>query len=252
MKIFGVKIPEAAEECWPVMEYLPLVSKERQERVHRFVHKKDAVRSLIAELIVRIVIWEELRIPNANISFHKEEYGKPYLVGYPQFHYNLSHSGSWIVCAVDGATVGIDIERAAPIDLQIAQQYFTAEENAYIYASGTEEQQHERFYDVWSLKESYLKAVGKGLSIPLRSFSACPGASSGEFLLKTSASDAGEKDWFLYQGFIDPDYKLAVCSEQPFKSVEQKVWNMQEFINELKYAYARISNESERTFYGKS
>jgi 4'-phosphopantetheinyl transferase len=64
---------------------------------------------LIMEIIIKTIIIKELEIENKFIFFDKNEYGKPYLRGYSKFNFNISHSGDFVVCAIDELSVGIDI-----------------------------------------------------------------------------------------------------------------------------------------------
>lgn len=63
-------------------------------------------------------------LPIDQIVFQTEGNGKPVVRHIPSFHFNLSHSGDWVVCAIDDAPVGIDIEEIKPIDLAIAKRFF--------------------------------------------------------------------------------------------------------------------------------
>jgi len=63
--------------------------------------------SLTAEILIRAVVCSKLGIKNESVKFNRTTYGKPYLEGYDDFHFNLSHSGSWVVCAVSSKPVGM-------------------------------------------------------------------------------------------------------------------------------------------------
>src|SRR5699024_6695800 len=73
------------------------ISNSRRKKLNRFINKKDAYRSLLAETLVRKVIIDNLDIPNSAIQFGKRKYGKPFLCGQANFHFNISHSGQWVV-----------------------------------------------------------------------------------------------------------------------------------------------------------
>jgi 4'-phosphopantetheinyl transferase len=96
----------------------------------------------------------------------KNEYGKPYLESYPDFHFNISHTKNAIAIAISGSEIGVDIERLREPDLKIAHRFFTKNEVKYIEAGDVAE----RFFEIWTKKEAYIKWQGKGLAIPLRSF----------------------------------------------------------------------------------
>lgn len=104
---------------------------------------------------------------NNQIEFSTNNYGKPLLLNNLHIHFNISHTGHYIACAVSDESVGIDIELIKPVDIKIAERFFTTDEIVYV-KQGEREQ---RFYEVWTKKESHVKWEGKGLYKPLVSFS---------------------------------------------------------------------------------
>lgn len=105
--------------------------------------------------MIRTIIVEELDIKN--IKFHKNQYGKPYLKEHPKFNFNISHSGNFVACVVDDKPVGIDIEEVRYIEYEeIAKNFFTVSEFCYIIKQNLNDQLS-KFYEIWILKESYIK-----------------------------------------------------------------------------------------------
>ena len=205
VEIYAVSINENIDEnmfC-KLVSLLPL---EKQERISRFRIREDAIRSLVGDILVRTVICRRLRIKNSDITLSKNEYGKPFLKDRKDCHFNLSHSGKWVVCAVDNRPVGIDVEKVNKVDLNIARRFFTSEEYDDLKSMKAEEQAL-YFFDLWTLKESYIKAAGGGLSIPLDSFSFK--IANGNIIMST---DNEFKDCYFKQYFIDTGYKMSVCS----------------------------------------
>ncbi|MGB7606349.1 MAG: hypothetical protein WBL93_12835 [Lutisporaceae bacterium] len=86
------------------------IDKNKQNQIRRFHFYDDAIRTLLSDLLVRTIIMDTYNIGNMQISFKQNQYGKPYIAGFSSFHYNVSHSGDWIVCITDEDTVDIDIE----------------------------------------------------------------------------------------------------------------------------------------------
>ena len=169
MKIYAVKISDINEEK---LDKLCLsIDSEKRHRIERFINKKDKIRASIGEILIRSIIIRELNIENEYIKFGKNQYGKPYLQGYPDFNFNISHSEDFVVCAVDSKPVGIDIEAVKRIEYKdIAKNFFTEREFNYIVKQKSDIQLN-KFYEIWTLKESYMKCTGKGFSILLKSFS---------------------------------------------------------------------------------
>ena len=88
--------------------------------------------------------------------------GKPYLVQHPEIHYNISHSGCYVVCAVSGSEVGIDIQEKRVIALdKIGRKIFSPEEYREFLKS---EEKQDIFFRQWVRIESYLKWTGEGIT----------------------------------------------------------------------------------------
>lgn len=149
---------------------IQLVSDGKAARLARFHRFEDSQRSLLGDVLARYAISLKSGIQNNGLIFETNEYGKPLLKGSRAVHFNISHSGNWVVCALDDAPVGIDVEETGSIDLKIAEKFFSKDEYASL-TSVPVGMQEDCFYKIWTLKESYIKAQGRGLSIPLDSFS---------------------------------------------------------------------------------
>lgn len=136
-------------------------SPERKKRADRYLRQEDRLRCVTAHALLKRVLGS----PEFQVG--QKENGKPYIKDREDFHYNLSHSGRYVVIAWGGAEVGVDVQQQdAAVNMEaIAGRFFTADEQAYI---GTDLL---RFYEIWTKKESYLKYTGKGLQTDLRSFS---------------------------------------------------------------------------------
>lgn len=149
-----------------------LLSKEKQIRVEKFLKKEDIYRCILGELLLRYSLWNFYDYKVKNIKFLYNEFGKPrlYYTDNQNIHFNISHSGNWIVCGISNQPIGIDVECINNNVSDIAQRFFTNAENNYIKTQIPTEQA-KAFFKIWTLKESYIKCVGKGLTIPLNSFS---------------------------------------------------------------------------------
>ncbi len=96
------------------------------------------------------------------------ENGKPYLTAAPDVHFSLSHSAAWAVCAVSDHPVGVDIQQCRSFKPNIADRFFHPDEVQYLSSLSPAEREN-AFYTLWALKESYVKADGRGLRL-LRQF----------------------------------------------------------------------------------
>jgi 4'-phosphopantetheinyl transferase len=207
IEIIAVNLKDALEKS-KFDRLMSYVSSEKRERINRFYRYEDAQRTLIGDILIRYSLCRRLGIKNSDLIFKVNEYGKPFLSNDEDTQYNISHSGEWVVCSIDNFPLGIDIEQIKPIDMTIAERFFSKEE----VKSLKEKSSVERavyFYDLWTLKESYIKAVGKGLSLPLNSFTIS--VNEGNI---TVCSIYGSDDYYFRQYHIDENYRMAVCSRK--------------------------------------
>jgi 4'-phosphopantetheinyl transferase len=124
--------------------------------------------------------------------------GKPVFRDFPQHHFNLSHSGGWVVCALSDQPVGIDLQQMRKSSSPVSRK-FTQEEQDWLSAHHPEE-----FYALWVKKEAYLKYTGAGLTRKLSSFSVLP--------VEENQPEDGVWDWAL--DFPEPGYFCAVCGQE--------------------------------------
>ena len=144
---------------------LETVPRERQEKVRAFRNTGAARLSLAAGLLLNLA----LRYCGLQAGeIRTGEYGKPCFPALPGFHFSLSHSGSMALCAVSDRALGCDIEQIRGDRLRLAARFFHPQEYAWLLALPEEERQ-EGFFRLWTSKESFIKAIGRGLSLPLDS-----------------------------------------------------------------------------------
>lgn len=158
-------IPELTKIEFDIL--LHFVSSKKQERIKQFHFFQDARNCLIGDVLTRFEICRTTGLSNKQLKFSINDYGKPFLIGNPHIHFNVSHTGCYVACSVADRPVGIDIELIKSTEQKIAERFYTADEAEYI-ATGEYEC---RFYEVWTKKESRIKWEGKGLHKPLTSFS---------------------------------------------------------------------------------
>ena len=164
-----VQLVRLSDDFTPPAEAMNWISRERRAKIARYQHQKDARRSLAAELLMRraAALWLSLR-PD-RLSFDHNPYGRPYLANVRHFKFNVSHSGDYVVIAVSRRTVGVDIERIGRCDHALADRFFSPAEGRYLRSLPDSERER-AFTMLWTLKECYTKAEGKGLLIPFSSF----------------------------------------------------------------------------------
>ncbi|WP_255289278.1 4'-phosphopantetheinyl transferase family protein [Bacillus cereus] len=227
-EIYAIKIPDGVdEELYD--GFLKLVSYEKRKKINCLLHSQAAYRTLIADVMIRFIICKKYKINNEKIEFKYNRYGKPFFSEINDFHFNLSHSGNWITCIVDNDIVGIDIEKVFSLDfLSISEGFFSKEEYQDFLLICPKDRQN-YFFDLWTLKESYLKALGTGLNVPLNSFSIKKKSDRDISIIKSNTV----QKFFFRQYFVQEGYKLSVCATNnnfPRKIIFKNLIEMQKVL----------------------
>jgi 4'-phosphopantetheinyl transferase len=187
---------------------LGFVSDNRKLRVKRFLRREDACRSIVGEVLAKYCVGKAAGIPAKTVTFQVDSFGKPHANVERQIQFSVSHSKSWVACAVGSGPVGIDVEYMREFDSGIAERFFHPGEYAALVALPGE-RRRERFYDLWTIKESYIKALGKGLSLALDSFEIL--VENGRINMKAGEGLPVMK---FKQYDLGAEYKCAVCAVQ--------------------------------------
>lgn len=145
------------------------------ERFHRFKFDRHRKQFALAHAFMRQALSYYAPIAPESWCFTKNQYGKPFVANdlCDNLFFNLSHTNGLMALAIShNEPLGIDVEfRDSKVKgPKIADRFFSEQEVASLLSLDVSFQAH-RFFDYWSLKESYIKACGKGLAIPLGDFS---------------------------------------------------------------------------------
>ncbi|MFZ2959769.1 MAG: 4'-phosphopantetheinyl transferase superfamily protein [Candidatus Ozemobacteraceae bacterium] len=163
---------------------------------------------MLAGLLLRQAIMDTWGAEPLHFDFNFNSCGKPALTGRSDFHFNLSHAGSWVVCAIAEHPVGVDVEKMEAVDFaSLAQLVFSVDEHKRLHSKSGPEQM-DYFFDVWTMKESYCKAVGQGLSIALEKLIITTD-DQGRVLI----APHGKEPWRLQRYNVEDGYKLTVCAD---------------------------------------
>jgi len=193
-------IPES-EISW----LLSLIRTEKRNRLIRFKYKEDILRGLLGELLVKYAFENLLNILYQDKDFYENEFGKPFLRNNNLF-FNITHSGNWCAAAFHNSPIGIDIEEMLLPPYEIMQDNFSLSEIQYI-ENALPADKKQAFYSIWTLKESYIKMTGKGLSKNLKSFSF--EITNGE-IIPNLPGNTREK-LTLHLSYPDNNHILAAC-----------------------------------------
>ena len=191
-------------KAW-IADVTPLLDKECYDSYYRQVpdfrkKKADALRldKMRAQSVGVWALWQKIRttynLPEESI-------------------FNFSHSGTCVMCAVcmDGrkARVGCDVEKTGQLRMNIAMRYFCKEEYELIKEAGSDEEKTDLFFRYWVLKESFMKATGKGMALPVNSF--CIRMDAPPVLVRQPA-EFPESYYYREYCVGGFPYKMAVCS----------------------------------------
>jgi 4'-phosphopantetheinyl transferase len=154
-----------------------LLSADESARADRFYFPEHRDRFTVGRGVMRSILAAYIGMPADEIQFAYNQFGKPSLItpGSSDLRFNVSHSGDLALLAVTRACeLGVDVEALRDVfDAdRIAARFFDAPENE-TYQTLPADCRTEGFFVRWTLKEAYIKARGKGLSIPLHSFTIC-------------------------------------------------------------------------------
>lgn len=185
-----------------------IISQKRYERMQKYRFPIDKTRSLFAEVLVRYALKKHFAIEGSKVSFTCNEYGKPFLEGYKNLFFNVSHSGNWVICALSDKPVGVDVEQIKEKDTDIAKRFFHEKEANAIHENV---QDKELFFHYWTLKESYVKAEGKGMSIDFSSFAFT--IDGADISLEVEGKECLTYQFQVYK--IDEGTLVATCSYEP-------------------------------------
>lgn len=159
-----------------VIEYESLMSDQERVRYQRYRFKKDRMLHLAARALVRTTLSRYADVHPPKWRFTANRYGRPEIVATPDIpplRFNLAHTNGIVICGVAlDRDVGVDVENHERIAKTrgISKRFFSAQEDDDLTRLARE-QRRERFFHYWALKESFIKAHGLGLSLPLGQFS---------------------------------------------------------------------------------
>jgi 4'-phosphopantetheinyl transferase len=200
------------------VRYRQLLSDSERVQEPRFHFAADRRRYLVTRAMVRTVLSRYAALSPVDWRFKPNAYGRPCIENAEGMHlrFNVSHTHHLIVLGVTREReVGVDIEnlraRSAPLD--IADRYFAPEEVTSLRSMPLAGQ-HERFFEYWTFKESYIKARGMGLSIPLDKFSFdLTRASEVRFGTDPQLMDLAAR-WQFWSMRVASDYLVALCAQK--------------------------------------
>ena len=215
-------------------DYQTLLSETEDQQWRRFHFEKDRRLHLISRALVRTTLSGYTGAEPRAITFSENKYGKPEISAPERRHirFNLSHTQGLILCGIAlTEDIGVDVEcpgNRDPEMAEIAQRFFSPAE-ARDLADCPKEMQKNLFFHYWTLKEAFIKAMGRGLSLPLNQFAfdlsrekkprisfSHPDDPSGIW------TDNDPKDW-LFQSLCPSPRHIAAVAVKRKKGIEYRV-----------------------------
>ena len=155
----------------------------------------------VGEQLLFYAVREEYGLTSLPVIV-KGEHGKPYFSENSGIHFNISHTGNMAVCAVGECELGVDIEQIRSVKESMKKRVLAPGEQLWLERQIN---QDEAFIRLWTLKESYIKATGKGLRTELAAV---------EFAIQEDEEGrilCNQKDYCFYQKKIGHNIYLALC-----------------------------------------
>lgn len=210
----------------PLLSYLrKILAENEQQRADRFHFEKDRRHFTAGRGALRILLAGYLARRPEEVRFAYSNYGKPRLADEDNkgnLRFNLTHSHGLALLAVTrGREIGVDVERLREMQHDgepLAERFFSPREAAVLRSLPTR-LRREAFFRCWTSKEAYIKAQGKGLSLPLDQFDVSLHPDEPAALLATQHDPQEARRWSLRSLFPSEGYVAAVA-------VEGHVWRL--------------------------
>jgi 4'-phosphopantetheinyl transferase len=223
--------PESIDSEEQIRNFSKLLSTKELNKISLYRFKKDQHLFIITRAFIRIILSKYSRVSPDSWVFKIGEKGKPEIDysksnDLSKIKFNISHTENLIICGITKSnSLGVDVEHCYPRSdvLSIANQYFSTSEIDDLNDLPISET-HNRFFDYWTLKESYIKACGMGLYIPLKNFSFKFNDKNSSIISIhfSSLINDNPEFWSFWILNIYSDYKVAIAIKD-IKKISYKV-----------------------------
>jgi 4'-phosphopantetheinyl transferase len=191
------------------------LSSEERDRARKFAFDRDRDVYHLAHGMLRTVLSKYDDRDPSEWRFVANRHGKPSIEGFNthSLRFNISHtSGLAVVAVTRGVEVGVDVESLlrTRVRIEVASKAFTPFERDEMLAISSETERREYFFQIWTLKESFIKAMGRGLSLPLDQFWFRGDKNAFEFCVD-SALPENPADWQFILVRDVSNYLIAVA-----------------------------------------
>ena len=211
---------------------LPVLSIDEHERSARYFDFTDRENFVIRRGLLRVLLGAYLHTPPGLLDIGYGPQGKPYLnLGPTQgLNFNMSFSGDYTLFAFSkDFQLGIDIEKIhhIPEMNQIIEQSFSEDEKQ-ILKKIPAVRREQVFYEYWTAKEAYIKAIGDGLSLPLNEFDVITDSHQHNKSIRSRSGKRGHSRWRISAIDVDPSYSAHIAVKSTKYSIQ--IRNCSDFI----------------------
>lgn len=209
------------------------VQPEEKERILQFMFKRDAKAAMVGRLLIRKLVCTKVGLPWDGFHLARTPKGKPFLV-HPspesdsaRWNFNVSHQGDFALLAAEqGKLVGIDVMKTTAPGSGSVQEFFRLMKRQFtdvewktIRTAESDWDQLHMFYRHWALKESFIKAIGSGLSFDLQRVEFHPlpyHMQEGSVYSQTTMhlDQEEESNWTFEECLLDEHHHIAVAVEK--------------------------------------
>lgn len=180
------------------------VSPERRAKTDRMIFGKDKRLSLGAGVLLETALAAE---GVTDFTMTVDHNNKPRLVHRDDIRFNISHSGTKVMCVVSDHDIGCDVEQVVDIDMEIAKRFFFAKEYETLMKCKDRGDRNDLFFRYWTLKESFMKATGLGFKLAPDDF--CIILDGTDIRVRQKVDD---KSYYFREYPLNDGYMYAVCS----------------------------------------
>ncbi len=176
------------------------------------------LRQTVYNLLYNTVMKQKQLNDCSELQFKYNKYGKPYFRLYPDVFFNISHCREMAVCSIDDVENGVDIELIRNYPVRVPEKAFSEREKEMLAQSSRADSM---FFRIWTLKESYVKALGIGISYPLN---------TAEFLIENDCiSSFVSGDYHFKQILIGESHVCSLCLKGAGRNSVIRLKNENEF-----------------------
>lgn len=190
---------------------MSLISTDRRNQILTMKNPVSARLSMGAGILLRLAL-ERYGFGEYLNDIKYGKFGKPYIENI-DFHFSLSHSGNYVICAYSDVPIGADLQ-IIKTKMPVHTSKILSDEEKLFLETLNETDRTKLFFQLWAKKESLIKWDGRGLRLPLHHFS---------FIHNNHICDSlhfqGKQLYFKEITILMPAYAICICSEQ---KIEQK------------------------------